>query len=166
MRRNIPSPQREINDLEPPACFYYALKSVNLTVPLKYMGLNALVARDELFPNFRIHNILLAPNPDFLANTKGLDQLDPIVTSDHSIAFNYEHADVKELKPIGHQSVNSLVNARLRALKNVPENNIENHTHSFHLKFIDWSRFFELSPQSNFKDSLEPLMPHLMGFEI
>jgi hypothetical protein len=26
-------PQREINDLEPPACFYYALKSVNLTVP-------------------------------------------------------------------------------------------------------------------------------------
>jgi len=33
MRRNIPSPQREINDLEPPACFYYALKPVNLTVP-------------------------------------------------------------------------------------------------------------------------------------
>jgi hypothetical protein len=33
MRGNIPSPQREINDLEPPACFYYALKSVNLTVP-------------------------------------------------------------------------------------------------------------------------------------
>jgi hypothetical protein len=33
MRRNVPSPQREINDLEPPACFYYALKSVNLTVP-------------------------------------------------------------------------------------------------------------------------------------
>jgi hypothetical protein len=33
MRRNIPSPQREINDLELPACFYYALKSVNLTVP-------------------------------------------------------------------------------------------------------------------------------------
>ena len=33
MRRNIPSPQREINDLEPPACFYYALKSVNLTIP-------------------------------------------------------------------------------------------------------------------------------------
>jgi hypothetical protein len=34
MRRNIPSPQREINNLELPACFYYALKSVNLTVPL------------------------------------------------------------------------------------------------------------------------------------
>ena len=34
MRRNTPSPQREINDLEPPACFYYALKSVNLSVPV------------------------------------------------------------------------------------------------------------------------------------
>ena len=38
MRRNIPSPQREINDLEPPACFYYALKSVNLTVPPALRG--------------------------------------------------------------------------------------------------------------------------------
>jgi len=32
-----PTPQRAINDLEPPACFYYALNSVNLTVPIKQM---------------------------------------------------------------------------------------------------------------------------------
>jgi single-stranded DNA-specific DHH superfamily exonuclease len=38
MRRNIPSPQREINDLEPSACFYYALKSVNLKVPLQQVA--------------------------------------------------------------------------------------------------------------------------------
>ena len=38
MRRNIPSPQREINDLEPPVCFYYALKSVNLTVPRSHLS--------------------------------------------------------------------------------------------------------------------------------
>jgi len=33
MRRNIFSPQREINDLEPPSCLCYAFISVNLLVP-------------------------------------------------------------------------------------------------------------------------------------
>ena len=41
MRRYIPSLQREINDLKPPACFYYALKSVNLTVP--FLDIHAAV---------------------------------------------------------------------------------------------------------------------------
>ena len=40
MGRNIPSPQREINDLEPPTCFYYALKSVNLTIPSGLLGVS------------------------------------------------------------------------------------------------------------------------------
>ncbi len=76
MRRNVPSPQREINDLEPPACFYYALKSVNLTVPFHVMHYAGeaedwAIATHELFELKRLIEVMQRVDPEKGAMVNG-----------------------------------------------------------------------------------------------
>ena len=130
---------------------------------IKYIGLNALLNSADLFPNYRIHNILLAPEPDFASNTRGFYSIKPTLKSNNHVQFNYDNVDLTKLKPDGFDSINALVNARLQSLPGIRIDHGKDHTHEFTLLFYDWAKLHSMLPEGDFKKNYEPLIPYLTG---
>ena len=130
---------------------------------IKYIGLNVLLNTTDLLPSYRIHNILLAPEPEFASNTHGLDSIEPILQSNNYVQFNYANPDLTEFKPHGFDSINALVNARFQSLPGIRLDHEKDHTSEFALQFHDWKRLHSMLPEGEFKKNYEPLIPYLAG---
>jgi len=130
---------------------------------LKYIGLNALTKCKELFPEYQIYNVLLASGSNFISNTKGIEQLNPVTQQDGSVLFDYTMANVEGLSPAGCGDVNSLIDARIAKLKGAEDEEKVDHVKEFNFRFYDWNTFFSLIPSGELKDGLAPLMISLKG---
>ena len=130
---------------------------------IKYIGLNVLLNSPNLFPDYRIHNILLASKPEFLANTDGLDSLKPMMTKNNYVHLNYDKLNLTKFNPYGFDTVNELVNARLQSLPRIQIDHKKDHACDFALHFYDWNKLYSMLPEGEFKNNFEPLIPYLVG---
>jgi hypothetical protein len=130
---------------------------------IKYIGLNALLKTSHFFPDYQLHNILLASDPDFACNTVGLDSLEPELKNNNYVHLKYENIDLSKFKPCGFDSVNELVEARLQSLTRKSINHDNDYCRDFSLYFYDWKKLYSMLPEGDFKNNYEPLMPYLIG---
>ena len=129
----------------------------------KYLTLNALVSTNDFFPDYRIHNVILAPRNEFAANTRGLGSLAPVCRSDGQILFDYSGVDVSQVRPTGEKDVNTLIDSRLAAIRGSDKADLINVTEGHRFTFISWSSLLDAIRSEPLKDSLEPLRPFLVG---
>ena len=130
---------------------------------IKYIGLNVALRGEDLFPGYLIHNLLLAPEVEFINNTKGLEKLKPVLSRNKEVKFDYSCPEIGHLKPTGSATISELIVQRFSAVSGFESTSIVDDCTNYKLHFRSWHDFIGNLEEGNFKYNLLPLLRYLGG---
>jgi len=130
---------------------------------IKYIGLNVALRGEDLFPGYLTHNLLLAPEVEFIDNTKGLEKLKPVLSRTKEVEFDNSCLEIGHLKPTGSTSISELIVRRFRAVSGFESTSIVEDCTNHKLHFRSWHDFIGNLEEGNFKYNLLPLLRYLGG---
>jgi len=130
---------------------------------MKYIGLNVVLRGEELFSGYLIHNLLLGPESSFFDNTKGLESLNPDLTENDRVIFDYMQPKIAHLKPVGATTINELIVKRCSAISEFRSATIADDCANFKLYFKNWHNLIENLEAGDLKYNLLPLLKYLGG---
>jgi hypothetical protein len=127
---------------------------------IKYETMSALLRTDEFFPDFHVHNVLLAPGDNFSQNASKAHLLGPSTESEGKIIFSYESTALTALKPRGHADVSTLLAARLQKLRK-GQPLAAALDGECGISFYAWPTVEQICPDGLLKENIRALMGYL-----